>query len=388
MGTQESWVPMKFIFGKPTDDPFDREEEIRTLLNLINRKQPVSVIGTRRVGKTSILLKVLSSLNTPHIYISAEDFIEGKSFDLKSFLISFSGLIVSEVVKYLDTRRRIVFDIKNKGEKLITSLRDLIGYAKLSLNLNLVEVEMLLENKENLRETTREILELPQKMAETLGKDFVIVIDEFQYMRLAEQNLPGLMHMMRSKWQFHKNVEYVVSGSAVGILEKMFSTKTEPFYQFFYPTYVKPFSKEVSRLFLIKGFTDEGKEFDEKGIDIAVEELDGFPAWLNYFGLKALNCEKVDERCVKDVLNSMNQDPIIRNIVLGEYRKLSKNARAIFSFLVKKGGQGNLRGIGLNKSSINEGIKSLMGEGYILRVNRGVYKIVDPVFVKILAKED
>ncbi|BDC17264.1 hypothetical protein [Acidianus sp. HS-5] len=66
--------------------------------------------------------------------------------------------------------------------------------------------------------------------------------------------------------------------------------------------------------------------------DVAIEELDGFPAGLNYFGLRALNCERVDEKCVKDVLDSMNQDPIIRNIVLGEYRKLSKNARAIFHF--------------------------------------------------------
>ena len=48
MGTRNSWVPMKFIFGKPTDNPFDREEEIRTLLTLINRKQPVSVMRSRR----------------------------------------------------------------------------------------------------------------------------------------------------------------------------------------------------------------------------------------------------------------------------------------------------------------------------------------------------
>jgi AAA+ ATPase superfamily predicted ATPase len=93
---------MKFIFGKPTDNPFDREEEIRTLLTLINRKQPVSVIRSRRVGKTSILLKVMYSISNPHVYMSAEDFVEGKSFDLKSFLISFSGLIIGETLKFLD----------------------------------------------------------------------------------------------------------------------------------------------------------------------------------------------------------------------------------------------------------------------------------------------
>lgn len=72
---------MKFTFSKPTDEPFDREE-INTLSTLINIKQLVSVIGNRRVGKTSIQLKVLSLIFTPYIYISAEDFVEGKSFDL------------------------------------------------------------------------------------------------------------------------------------------------------------------------------------------------------------------------------------------------------------------------------------------------------------------
>jgi len=33
---------------------------------------------------------------------------------------------------------------------------------------------------------------LPQKTAETMGKDLIIIVDEFQYSRLAEQNLPDV----------------------------------------------------------------------------------------------------------------------------------------------------------------------------------------------------
>jgi len=33
---------------------------------------------------------------------------------------------------------------------------------------------------------------LPQKMAETMGKDLIIIVDEFQYLRLAERNLPDV----------------------------------------------------------------------------------------------------------------------------------------------------------------------------------------------------
>ena len=33
---------------------------------------------------------------------------------------------------------------------------------------------------------------MPQKMAETMGKDLIIIVDEFLYLCLAEQNLPDV----------------------------------------------------------------------------------------------------------------------------------------------------------------------------------------------------
>jgi len=91
MGTYE------IFFGKPTDEPFDREEEVKTLLDMIERKQPTAVIGVRRIGKTSVILKTLKNVNLPKVYISAEDFVEGKSFDLKSFLSYLSSSLITEV---------------------------------------------------------------------------------------------------------------------------------------------------------------------------------------------------------------------------------------------------------------------------------------------------
>ncbi len=54
---------MRFIFGKPTENPYGREKEIDILLRLINRNQPTALIGVRRIGKTSILLTALSRIN-------------------------------------------------------------------------------------------------------------------------------------------------------------------------------------------------------------------------------------------------------------------------------------------------------------------------------------
>ncbi|ACR40975.1 ATP-binding protein [Saccharolobus islandicus] len=62
---------IKFIFGKPVDEPFDRENEIRQLVEMANRRQPTAIIGVRRIGKTSVILKGLKMVETPKVYLSA-----------------------------------------------------------------------------------------------------------------------------------------------------------------------------------------------------------------------------------------------------------------------------------------------------------------------------
>jgi len=376
---------MKFVFGKPTDEPFDRETEINILTSMILRNQPTAVIGVRRIGKTSIILKTIKNIERPKIYINAEEFVEGKSFDLISFLSYYSSLIIAEAIKFLEPKKKFSFVLKQRGEEAINTLRELLGYVKLSFNINLVSIELFINRKSgNSKDSIRELLNLPQEIAEKIGKDYLIVIDEFQFLKLAEQNLPGLFHLMRGKWQFHKNVEYVVSGSSIGMLERLFSSKNESFYQFFFPIYINPFSREVSLNFLKEGFKDEGISYEEDSLNYVIKELDGIPAWLNYFGLKSLECKVVNETCVKKVLNDMMVDPIITSIVRDEYNKLSKNAKKVIKFLAEKGGRGSLRGIPLGRSSINEGVRKLINDGYIRREERGVYSIIDPLIAKIL----
>lgn len=385
MGTHDIWVPMKFIFGKPTDEPFDRENEVRLLTDLINRKQPTAIIGIRRIGKTSIILKTLKNISLPKIYITTEDFVNGKSFDLQSFLAYYSSQVLSQLIVALENRKNSPLQIvKIKGKEILEKLRDLIGYVKIKFNLPLGDIEALIEGR-NLKESVRNIIDLPQTLGENFDLNFVIIIDEFQYLKLASQSYPGIFHLIRSRWQFHDRISYVISGSSVGLLEKIFTDKEEPFYQFFYPVIVKPFSEEQSKEFLRQGYFEENKEFSEEALEIVVKEIDGIPAWLNYFGLKTLQCNKITSECAKNMLVEMFNDPIVRSIVEQEYNKLSKNAREIMKFLAMKGGRGNLRGINLKKSSKNEGLKSLISEGYLTREERGIYAITDPVISKVLS---
>lgn len=66
---------MWFIYGPPTPNPFGRDQEINTLVKFMKNGQPVSLIGPRRIGKTSILLASLNRSSLPYVLISIEEFI-------------------------------------------------------------------------------------------------------------------------------------------------------------------------------------------------------------------------------------------------------------------------------------------------------------------------
>ncbi len=172
-------------------------------------------------------------------------------------------------------------------------LRDVVEALKVTVNLPEVSstIEVLLDKieKDNrINEEFSQALDVPKVLGEKFEVSVVVVIDEFQYLRLAKQNLPGIFHKMRSKWQFHKNVEYVVSGSEIGLLQEIVENKEEPFYLFFYMVEIKPFERDTSIFFLEEGFRAEKikKEVSREDIERLVDFVDGFPAWLNLVGIK------------------------------------------------------------------------------------------------------
>jgi len=155
---------MKFVFGKPINEPFNKKEEIKTAQEVMKRKQLAAVVRVIRIGKTSVILKTLKTVNIPKVYISAENFVEGKSFGLRSFLSYFSSLLITEVLNYTSPKRSIPKVIKYKG-------KELTSYIKLFLNINLGEIEAFFEKS---NESIPEILDFPQRLSEEFKVNSVI----------------------------------------------------------------------------------------------------------------------------------------------------------------------------------------------------------------------
>ena len=376
---------MWFVYGPPTMNPFGREEEVNALVRLMRAGQPVGLIGPRRIGKTSILLASLNKSSLPYVFISAEEFVKGeRGFDFPNFLSAYIAKVTEAL--YSSSGHRLVLE---RAKGYLKQLRELLGAVKVTFNVPELSalIEVVLDKAEKGRELREEFaraLELPEILAERLGVERVVIaVDEFQYLRFARQSVPEIFHVMRSKWQLQRRASYVISGSAIGMVREIVSSKDQPFYQFFYLMRITPFTREVSEEFLRRGFEAEGVKVSEDEIREIVDYVDGFPAWLNLVGLKVV----VEGKPVKEVLRGLPKDENVVNAVEGDLRKLSPSARAVLKRLAELGGEARPKDLGDNVWAVNRALSQLMRYGIVEREDRGVYRVLDPMVVHYLRGE-
>ncbi|MEW6680266.1 MAG: hypothetical protein AB1297_04475 [bacterium] len=91
-----------------------------------------------------------------------------------------------------------------------------------------------------------EIFELAQKESSSL---LIVLLDEFQ--RLIDYNLSSPIDIFREKIMFQKKIWYIISGSAVGMMNRIISSSDSPLYGHFEMLRVGEFSYEDSREFLL-----------------------------------------------------------------------------------------------------------------------------------------
>ena len=189
-------LPNPFIYGKIVyeDDFFDRTKERKRLLQLLQGRNNVLILGDRRIGKTSLLLNCFEELkkkNKSIFYFNLDPITS-----TKSFIERYGQLFTKK--KSLAKRAVYLLKLCLKGFKLDIQLDDKgiptasiqwEGAGKLSLT------------------SLQEILELPQILARKGRQRFIICFDEFQIARDMED--ADLISEMRAAFQKHDKITYV-----------------------------------------------------------------------------------------------------------------------------------------------------------------------------------
>lgn len=370
-----------FIFGEivKDDDFCDREAEQKTLLRDLRDSQKIFLISPRRYGKTSLLKRVLKSLEAEDVIPVYLDLYRASS--LRSFLELYCAEVATAAESVADKALRFIRDVLPRLRPKLTI--DAEGTASIGL-------EPLLRTKE-LTEAFEETLELPALAAERKGKKVVVVFDEFQ--EIAQLDGKSLEKTMRSHIQEHRNVGYVFSGSKKHLLDEMARGEERAFYKIGKILYLDKIPRAAFIPFLRERFSRSGFEIVEGVLERVLERTDEVPynvqfvcheLWDRHRDGQRISIEDVD-RTISVIIEE--QSPFF----IPQWDALSLNQRAALAAIVTHGGtnifsQEFLKHSGISSlATLQTSLKLLAKKGVVEKV-KNTYAVSDVFFREWIRK--
>lgn len=241
----ENEIP--FVFGVRVEgNTFtDRKEETNRLkMNFLYGVNTI-LISPRRMGKTSLVEKVCSLVESESLKIAKID-----AFGCRSEH-DFINAFATAVVRATST----------KWEEWMENAKTFLSrfVPKISIGQDpLSEFSIALEYN-NSNTVTEDILQLPETIAKQKGIKIVICIDEFQQIADFPDSLT-FQKKLRGIWQLQSNVSYCLYGSKKHMMETMFQSQSHPFYRFGDLLYLNKISEADWVEYICGRFNVTGKE--------------------------------------------------------------------------------------------------------------------------------
>lgn len=241
-----------FIYGKSVEGNnfTDRDQETKRLKLDFENGINVILISPRRMGKTSLVKKVMKEVEVNDklrvVYMDI--------YDCRSEY-EFYNRFASAIMKATSTRmEQILENIK----RFLVRVSPKISFSPepnsdFSLSLGITPKEYQPE----------EILSLPQIIAQEQGIHIVICIDEFQQIGEFPDSLT-VQKRLRGAWQHLQDVSFCLFGSKKHLMMNLFQNKRMPFYQFGEMMMLNCIPTEKWVPFICSRFQSQGKQISEE----------------------------------------------------------------------------------------------------------------------------
>lgn len=239
-----------FVYGMSVEGGnfTDREKESARIKLNLEHGINVILISPRRMGKTSLVKKVISEMNDPLVKTVYMDIYDCRSeYD-------FYNRFASSIIKATSSRvEQTMDDIK----KFLVRVSPKIAFSpepnsEYSLSLAITPKEYEPE----------EILSLPERIAEEKGLRIVVCIDEFQQIGEFQDSLT-VQKRLRGVWQHQNNVSFCLFGSKKHLMQNMFQNKRMPFYMFGEMMYLDCIPTQYWTEYICSRFEKYGKRISE-----------------------------------------------------------------------------------------------------------------------------
>ena len=208
-----------FVYGTSVsgDNFTDRVEETSRIKKNFRTGINTILISPRRIGKTSLVKKVISEMDGLEPVIVFMDVYDCRS--PHDFYLRYSQSILKALSS---TAERLMENAKEFLGRLaprISVSPDLASEYSLSIGVNPKDID------------PEEVLNLPERIAEKKGLHIVVCIDEFQQIGEFADSLT-FQKRIRGIWQHQQRTSYCLFGSKKHMMEKIFHSKRMPFYMF------------------------------------------------------------------------------------------------------------------------------------------------------------
>ena len=217
-------------------DFVDREPELAEILKDLRGGKSIVVYSNRRMGKSSLLEELARRNKKEFIFVRVD--LYGMT-DKNTLLNALVGGTVRSAY--------------GKAEKLASGILELVKGTTLRFVISdtgRLGVEFV--GGEPKQAEMQDVLDFPEKVASKKRKRIVVVFDEFQEGGVMDGT--SLLKSMRSRFQMHKNVVYVFSGSKRHLLQEIFEEAEGAFFKFARSIELGPLPREDLEKFLVDRF--------------------------------------------------------------------------------------------------------------------------------------
>lgn len=251
-----------FVYGMSVEGEnfTDRVKETKRLRMDMENGINVILVSPRRIGKSSLVRKVIKEMNNPKIQMVFMDIYDCRDE------YSFYNRFASEILKQTATKaEQVIENIK----KFLVRLTPKIAFSPEPTSEYSLSLGITPQNYQ-----PEEILQLPEIIGQAHGVHIVVCIDEFQQIGEMTDSL-SIQKRLRGVWQHQRNVSYCLFGSKKHLMTKLFQNRRMPFFQFGEMMFLDKIPTDEWIPFIRSRFESQGKQISEELARRICETVEG-----------------------------------------------------------------------------------------------------------------
>ncbi|GHT02665.1 ATPase [Bacteroidia bacterium] len=350
---------------------YDRKVECARIIDILSGGNNMVLYAPRRFGKTSLIFKAMAQLKAQGFICVYFDFMP--VFSPESFVRLYSKALAEKQTN-LQRFTQIFTSAVQSIRPLLTF--DSHGSPEFSIDFAGSTVDETL---------IAQLLDIPEKLAETTKKRVIVFFDEFQEVgKLSSINFEGLL---RSKIQQQFATNYLFFGSKTHMLKEMFNDKKRAFYHSASQMTIGALPEKDTIEYLQKKFADSAITLDTETAKYIISVTADIPhyiqlmaaeIWQYVINSQTIVTKKIVDDCVERLLALKN------DYYMELFDRQSQSKKQLLQALTVNG-ENIFSTAYINAhylpsaATLQRAVKKLVQDGTIEKMNR-TYFITDPFF--------